>query len=120
MHLDPVTGLWKSDNNDYIPKKATEDLPDAQQTEVKKESLPALNGYCTLSIRLNNHGEHLKWIQYNGTPKWEFVVTYPAIVRAKYEFHDSADVDVLSRKIVRLLEWGFDVYSANWKLTKMR
>lgn len=77
-----------------------------------------MHGRCTLSIRLENHGEYLKWRKYNGGRQWEFEHTYPAIMKAEYYFHSSLEVEVIAKKIVQLLEMGFDVYSARWSLAK--
>jgi hypothetical protein len=75
-----------------------------------------LYGKCVLSIRFNNFGEYKKWQVYVGERKWDFLVSYPAIMRAEYEFHTAYDVEVMTKKIIQLLQMGFDVYSANWQL----
>lgn len=75
-------------------------------------------GRCILEIQLKNHGEYLRWQKYNGGRKWEFDHTYPAIMRATYEFHTAMDVEIMAKKIVQLLEMGFEVYSARWKMAE--
>ena len=119
MHLDPMTGLWKGDDNDYRPPKIL-DEPDDEEEEDSDE-LPAkeekkIKGKCTLSIRFENHGEYLKWKTYAGGRQWDFLVNYPAVMRAEYPFESSLDVEIMTRKIVQLLEMGFDVHSASWSL----
>lgn len=82
-----------------------------------------LYGSCTLSIQFKNHGEYLKWLKYTGNDigtRWDFVITYPAIFRAKYEFHTTLDVDIMAKKIIQLLQMGFDVHSANWQLKEYK
>lgn len=119
MHLDPYTGLWKPDDNDYIPEKATEELLDISevpQTNSEKTSPPILNGRCTLSIRFENEEEYDRWKKLSGGRQWEFLVSYPAIMRAEYPFHNALEAEIMAKKIVQLLQWGFDVYSANWTL----
>lgn len=74
-------------------------------------------GKCTLSIKVNNHGEYLKWKKYNGdSSQWDFVVSYPAILRADLYFHTVSDVELMTKEIVKLLHMGFHVHSANWQL----
>ena len=76
-----------------------------------------LYGKCVLSIRVENHGEYLKFKKYNGgVSQWDFIVSYPAILRAEYEFHTILDVEVMAKRIVQLLQLGFNVHSAHWQL----
>lgn len=77
-------------------------------------------GRCILEIQLKNHGEYLKWCKYVNPHgrQWEFLHTYPAIMRAEYFFKSSLEVEIMAKRIVQLLEMGFDVYSARWELAK--
>lgn len=76
-----------------------------------------LKGKCVLSIRFENHGDYLRWKKYFGVGRqWEFMTSYPAIMRAEYEFTNSLEVEVMAKKVVQLLEAGFNVYSASWQL----
>lgn len=127
MHLDPVTGLWKPDDNDYTPRLVlhdSEDDPeekpeDEQIVEQKKKKEKKLIGRCVLSIRFQNHGEYLRWKQFAGIGRqWEFMVEYPAIMRSEEEFTNALEVEMLAKKIVQMLECGIDVYSAQWQLKK--
>ena len=119
MHLDPITGLWKEDDNDYqVPAKESEDIDDTEKSiPVDDPPVPIFNGTCILSVRFQNHGEYLKWKNFTHTTRqWDFIMQYPAIMRAEYAFHNAADVEIMTRKIVQLLQMGFDVYSTSWKL----
>ena len=119
MHLDAVTGLWKPDDNDYIPPISIteEDISETPEAEPgKPPPLPVMNGRCTLSIRFENEEEYERWKEHSGGRQWEFLVSYPAIMRAEYSFHNSLEAEILAKKIVQLLQWGFNVYSANWTL----
>lgn len=122
MHLDPITGLWKEDDNDYqVPTNELPDIFDDEKTTEEKHRAITFNGTCILSIRLQNHGEYLKWKELTHTTrKWEFIMQYPAILRAEYEFHNAMDVEIMTKKIVQLLQMGFDVYSASWKLEEKK
>ena len=124
MHLDPITGLWKNDDNDYRPSASIESELDeilaekSDEVGLKGNADPPLNGSCVLSIRFETRKDYLRWKCYFEKNRWDFVVTYPAILRAEYEFHNSLEAEVLAKKIVQLLQAGFDVYSASWKLEK--
>ena len=76
-------------------------------------------GKCVLSIRFKNHGEYLKWQKYTGSEfsrQWDFAVSYPTVFRATYYFHTTDEVEMMAKKIVQLMQMGFNVYSANWQL----
>ncbi len=121
MHLDPISGMWKNDDNDYQPQLATDDLDEihTENNRLADEDTPSkLDGKCLISILFENAGEYIKWQKYFGERKWDFIQSYPAIFRAEYSFHNSMDVEILAKKIVQLLEAGFDVHSANWELKK--
>ena len=119
MHLDPVSRMWKEDDNDYQPPKILdepEEEDEDRSVAVPEQEPKKIKGKCTLSIRFENHGEYLKWKTYAGGRQWDFLVNYPAVMRAEYPFESSLDVEIMTRKIVQRLEMGFDVYSASWSL----
>lgn len=92
--------------------------PCSWEYDPEKVKPKPLYGKCILEIQLKNHGEYLRWQKYNGGRRWEFDHSYPAIMRASYEFHTAMDVEVMTKKIVQLLEMGFDVYSARWQVSE--
>ena len=79
-------------------------------------------GKCTLQIRFENYGQYLQWRKYNGGKnRWDFAPSsWPAIMRAEYDFHTGTDVDVMVRKIIQLLQMGFNVRAVDWKLTEFK
>lgn len=80
-----------------------------------------LFGKCTLQIMFHDKYEYLKWRKYNGgKTRWDFMTTYPAIMRNVFEFHTSQDIDMMVRQIVQLLQMGYDVRAADWKLTEYK
>lgn len=120
MKFDKIKGLWTELKTEVStpPDDASEpeELEDEAEIPIPKEPPPPVKGSCILSIRIENRGEYLKWQKYNPGYQWEFIVTYPALMRAKYEFKNALDVEMITKKIVQLLQMGFDVYSASWKL----
>lgn len=95
------------------------DDPDIKEKLTKLSEAKKIHGSCILSIRFNTHGEYLKWKKYFGNgQQWDFLVNYPAIMRAEYQFTNSLEVEVMAKKVVQLLEAGFDVYSASWTLDR--
>ena len=95
----------ESDNN------VTADIP-------KKED--QLYGRCVLTIQFQNKYEYEKWLKYHPDRKWEFLVTYPAVMRAVYDFHTTLDVEIMAKKIIQLLQMGFNVHSASWQLKEYK
>lgn len=104
----------------------TDDEPDAviftDDEEVKEKlekysQAKKMKGSCVLSIRFETHGDYLRWKKYFGSGRqWEFMTSYPAVMRAEYEFTNSLEVEIMAKKVVQLLEAGFNVYSAAWNL----
>lgn len=76
-------------------------------------------GSCVIAIRFECRAEYLKWKKYcDPGRRWEFEVEFPAILRMDYPFESALDVNILSVKIVQLLQMGFNVYSAEWRLSQ--
>ena len=77
-----------------------------------------LYGQCTIQIYIQNHGEYLKWKKYveGNQHRWDFMVNYPAVMRSSYIFHKVQDLDMITRKIVMLLQSGFNVRAVDWQL----
>lgn len=84
----------------------------------KKED--RLYGRCVLTIKFQNKYEYEKWLKYHPDRKWEFMVTYPAVMRAVYDFHTTLDVEIMTKKIIQLLQMGFNVHSASWQLKEYK
>lgn len=78
-----------------------------------------ITGSVDIAVKFENRAEYLKWKYYvDPGRKWDFDVTFPAIMRTSWTFKDSMEVEMLNKKIVWLLELGFNVYSSNWRLKK--
>lgn len=124
MKFDKNTGLWKDSKliSNSFSNTNFEEEPGGEENESElvfteqNNTEPTLKGSCILSIRFENHAQYQKWLRYNPGRQWDFLVNYPAVVRAKYEFRTSMDVEVMVKKIVQLLHMGFDVASAAWVL----
>lgn len=73
-----------------------------------------------IAIRFRHRAEYLKWKYYiDPSRKWDFEVEYPAIMRSEFVFHDSLEAEMLAKKIIQLLEMGFDVHTAQWRLKEV-
>jgi hypothetical protein len=80
-----------------------------------------LFGCCTLQVKIENEEDYEKWKKYNGgRNRWDFQTSFPAVMQAEYDFHTSLDVDIISRKIIQLLQMGFNVRAANWRLAEYK
>ena len=73
------------------------------------------NGSCRIMVRFSNHAEYIKFCKQVLKTDW---ICYepPNQYILDMEFHTTDDLDGILRKIVWLLQLGFNVYSANWKL----
>ena len=109
---------------DYLTEEDEKALKENKENmaEYHKPETKHLYGSCRISIKVNNHGEYLKWKQYNGADgrKWEFFHTFPALMFAIYNFDTAMDVEMIAKKIVQLLEMGFDVHTADWQLAEQK
>lgn len=93
------------------------DDPEVVERLKKWNEPKPLHGRCVIMIRFERQEEYDRWKKYFGqSQKWEFVTSFPAIMRTECEFENSLQVEVIAKKIVQLLENGFDVHSANWNL----
>ena len=78
-------------------------------------------GKCVLQIRIKDEEQYKEWQKYNGGPtRWDFIVSYPAIMRATYIFETETDLNLITRKVVQLLQMGFDVRGTDWKLSECK
>ena len=119
MKFDISRGLWK-ETAKAILDIPTEDLPDDEEDEAESipesPASPELHGRGVLCIRMENEEDYERWKKYNPDRKWDFIVNYPAVMRAEYTFKNALEAEIMAKKIVQLLQIGFDVHSASWKL----
>lgn len=119
MKFDSLRGIWRETTKTVLDIP-TEDLPDDEEDEAESlpepPASPKLHGRCVLSIRMENEEDYERWKKYNPDRKWDFIVNYPAVMRAEYTFKNALEAEIMAKKIVQLLQIGFDVHSANWKL----
>lgn len=118
--------------NLYLPEEHIKVLTDYLESYIDMEDEPekpayvpksenrALYGKCVLQVRFENEDEYKKWKEFNQRYIWAFDHTYPAIMRAEYEFHTTYDVELMTKEIVSLLEMGFDVRAVDWKVREYK
>lgn len=118
MKFDKARGIWKDLETAVLQTFEEDELEDdiPEREPVIPDNKPKLKGRCVLSIKIEDELEYEKWKEYNPGRKWEFIVSYPALMRAEYRFVNSMDVEILVKKVVQLLQMGFNVYSAQWLL----
>lgn len=78
---------------------------------------PANNfyGQAKLVVRFENRAEWQKWRKYVLKTDWDFNDSeYPETTSMIIRFANSEDIEAITRKIVGLLQMGFNVYSCNW------
>lgn len=118
MKFDTLRGIWK-ETTKSIPDIPTDELPDEEEWPENFPDPPAppeMYGRCTLSIRMDSEEDYQRWKKYNPDKKWDFIVSFPAVMRAEYTFKNAMEVEMMAKKVVQLLQMGFDVHTANWKL----
>lgn len=118
MKFDTLRGIWKETTKN-IPDIPTDELPDEEEWPENFPDPPAppeLYGRCVLSIRMDSEEDYQRWKKYNPDKKWDFIVSFPAVMRAEYTFKNTMEVEIMAKKVVQLLQMGFDVHTANWKL----
>ena len=135
MKFDKAMGIWKdfgtaimtpenwAEFKEKVKVTDTEqetenesDIPEQKPDVKANRQEPKIEGLCVLTIRIDDEHAYEKWVKYNPGRKWEYLVSYPALMRAEYRFSSSMDVEILVKKVVQLLQMGFDVYSAQWTL----
>ena len=99
-------------------KRMLNSIEEYKPTYIPKSE--ALYGKCVLQVRFENEEEYKKWKEFNQRYVWSFDHTYPAIMRAEYEFHTVIDVELMAKEIVSLLEMGFDVRAVDWKVREYK
>lgn len=118
MKFDSLRGIW-TETTKNIPDIPTDELPDEEEWPESFPDPPAppeLHGRCTLSIRMDSEEDYQRWKKYNPDRKWDFIVSFPAVMRAEYTFKNAMEVEMMAKKVVQLLQMEFDVHTANWKL----
>ena len=76
------------------------------------------NGRVRITVHFRNAGEYLKFRQHVMKTNWMVGMPYPQYEFLVCSFVDYDEFNEVSRKIVNLLQMGFDVYTANWTLDK--
>lgn len=74
------------------------------------------SGQATIKVRFRNNPEYVKfrtqvlktdWMPGDAYPNWEDLIM---------EFHSVEDLERITKRIVQLLQMGFEVYSCRYKL----
>lgn len=77
-------------------------------------------GKATITIRFENRLQWQKYRKYVLKTNWDFDsganTPYTASIEERFNCID--DVEKIVKKIVFLMELGFDVYSCNWSMLK--
>lgn len=74
-------------------------------------------GSASITVRFENRVQWQKWRKYVLKTDWDFDGgSGPYIARLEEKFNCSEDVERITKRIVQLLELGFEVYSCQWKL----
>ncbi len=80
-------------------------------SEVKSK----FSGQATIKIRFRNQAEYNKFRLYVLKTNWRIDVA-PIWEDIVVDFHNSDDIDQINRKVIQLLQLGFEVYCCRFKL----
>lgn len=76
-----------------------------------------LIGHTTITIRFENRVQWQKYRKYILKTDWDFDAgSHPYVARLEERYCCVDDVDRIVKKIVQLLQLGFEVYSCKWEL----
>ena len=112
------TGTLKYSNitGDY---NETDNIEEEPVDEPVKPEYKRLYGTATITIRFENRVQWQKYRMYILKTEWDFDGgDHPYTAQLKQNFTCVDDVEQITKKIVDLLQLGFDVYSCKWDLQK--
>lgn len=76
-----------------------------------------LIGHTTITIRFENRVQWQKYRKYILKTDWDFdAESHPYVARLEERYCCVDDIDRIVKKIVQLLQLGFEVYSCKWEL----
>jgi len=74
------------------------------------------DGQATIKVRFRSNPEYVKFRTQVLKTEWNPGDAYPTWEEMVVEFHNVEDLDRITRKVVHLLQLGFEVYSTRYKL----
>ena len=74
------------------------------------------NGLVKIRVKFRSSLEYQKFRKYILKTDWSYGIDYPIFESLIMEFHNSEDLHEVTKKIVELLQLGFDVYSSHYEL----
>lgn len=84
---------------------------------MENEDFFELCGEATITIRFENKLQWQKYRKYILKTGWDFDGgSNPYVAQLPIKFHTVDDIEFIVKKIVQLLQLGFDVYSCQWKM----
>ena len=78
-------------------------------------SEPSFNGQATIKVRFRNKPEYDKFRIYVLKTQWQTDAA-PYYEDITINFHNTEDINQITRQIVQLLQLGFEVYTCRFKL----
>ena len=77
---------------------------------------PKFDGQVTIKVRFRNKIEYEKFRKYILKTLWSYGDVYPTWEELTVDFHSVEDLEQVTRRVVELLQIGFEVYCCRYKL----
>ena len=74
------------------------------------------DGRVTVRIRFRSRPEYEKFRKYILKTEWSYDLDYPMWEQIKMDFHNTDDVEAITRYIISLLQMGFEVYCCQYQM----
>lgn len=78
--------------------------------------MPVFDGKVTIRVRFRNRVEYEKFRKYILKTGWSYDIGHPQYESLTVEFHNTEDVDRITRTVIQLLQQGFYVWMTSYEL----
>ena len=77
---------------------------------------PKFDGRATIRVRFRSRVEYEKFRKYILKTDWGYDLDYPMWEELKVDFHNTDDVWQINKRIIGLLQMGFEVYCCRFQM----
>ena len=77
---------------------------------------PIFDGLVTIRVRFRSRADYEKFRKYILKTEWSYDLDYPMWEELRLSFHNTEDVEIINKRIIGLLQNGFEVYCCKYQL----